>query len=35
MTTTTIEQAEGEGAEVHHHGMTSKLLQTTREEPKN
>jgi len=35
MKTTTIEQTEGEGAEVHHHEMTSKPLQTTSEEPKN
>jgi len=26
MTTTTMDQAEGEGAEVHHHGMTGKAI---------
>ena len=35
MTTTTIEQVEGERAEVHQNGITSKPLQTTREEPKH
>jgi len=34
-TTTTIEEAEGEGAEVHHNAMTSKPLHTTREEQKD
>jgi len=26
MTTTTMEQAEDEGAEVHYHGMTGKAI---------